>query len=69
MLVTGLRPAGSGAPTGRPVAGFHNWTVPSWLAVASMLPSGLNTRFVSDFAASGEPIGPWEATFHSCTAP
>ena len=40
----------SGARTGRPVAGFHNRTVPSPPAVASSVPSGLNATAGTPFS-------------------
>ena len=41
-LPPGWGSAGTGAPTGCRVAGFHSRTVPSLSPVASSLPSGLN---------------------------
>ena len=43
-----------GAPTGRPVAGFHSRTVPSPPALASSLPSGLNATPVHGDRVGGQ---------------
>ena len=42
-----------GAPTGRPVAGFHSRTVPSPPALASSLPSGLNATPYTPLPGAG----------------
>ena len=64
-----------GAPTGWPVTGFHNRTVPSPPAVASSLPSGLNATASTPpwgpalVAWRGAPTG-WLVTgFHHRTVP
>src|SRR5207249_1365697 len=58
------------SPIGRSVAAFHNRTVPSPLALARVLPSGLNateqTRPVP--AAGGAPVGRPAAACHTRAA-
>ena len=63
-----------GAPTGRPVAGFHSRTVPSASALASSVPSGLNATPGTPnrgllVAWRGAPTGWPVAGFHSRTMP
>ena len=61
-----------GAPTGRPVAGFHSRTVPSPSELASSVPSGLNaTPYTPHRALAWRvlPTGRPVAGFHSRTVP
>ena len=62
-----------GSPTGWPVAGFHNRTVPSPPAVASSLPSGLNATPITPLGAGrswrGVPTGWPVAGSHNRTVP
>ena len=63
---------GMGAPTGRPVAGFHSRTLSSPPVLASSLPSGLNATPYTPHRALAWRIVPTRrpvAGFHSRTVP
>ena len=54
-----------------PVAGFHNRTVPSQLADARTVPSGLNPTELTELVwpVRGCPMGSPVAGFHNRTVP
>ncbi len=53
------------------MAAFHSWTIPSLLAAASVVPSGLNATASTGLRSEliGAPISCWVAAFHSRTFP
>ena len=53
------------------VATFHSWTVPSLLAAATVVPSGLNATASTGLRSEliGAPISCWVAASHSRTFP